>query len=154
MTSELWSAMRFAAVIAWISLRALHFRRELQAFLNLGKSREIRDRVAAGMIDAIHRNRGNPGAEMGKLRFPNAMYAVGQQVFEVCLQLAIPAVLVGCVFAGMATLRGDGAAEWARHRLAAWGLPLSEGSAAASRLVTLSRDVVRRAFPSGRRGGE
>lgn len=102
------------------------------------------------MIDAIHRNRGNPGADMGKIRFPNAMFAIGQQIFEVCLQLSIPAVLVGCVFAGMECLRADGVGDWVRNRLSGWGLPLFEGAKSTSRLLEMSLEVVHRAFPSRR----
>lgn len=102
------------------------------------------------MIDAIHRNRGNPGADMGKIRFPNAMFAIGQQIFEVCLQLSIPAVLVGCVFAGMECLRADGVGDWVRNRLSGWGLPLFEGAKSTSRLLEMSLEIVHRAFPSGR----
>lgn len=141
-------------MFAWISLRILLFRNELQVFLNLGKSREIRDRIAAGMIDAIHQNRGNPGTDMGKIRFPNAMYAIGQQIFEVCLQLCIPVILVGCLFAGMECLRGDGVGDWVRNRLSVWGLPLFEGAKSTSRLLAMSLEIVHRAFPSGGGSGQ
>ena len=147
-TSDLWWSVRAFLVYFWIFLRAVMFRREVQTYLDLGKSREVRNHIETSMINAIQKNRANPGTEMDKIRFPNAMYTLVQQVFEVCIQLIVPPVVVGCVFTGLLCLKDQGVYNWVLYMIRPLGLPWHHFESYKSRLMEMCMSIVNRAFPS------
>ena len=147
-TSDMWWAVRAFLVYFWIFLRAVMFRREVQTYLDLGKSREIRNHIETSMINAVQKNRANPGAEMDKIRFPNAMYTLVQQVFEVCIQLIVPPVVIGCVFTGLLCLKDQGVYNWVLYIIRPLGLPWHHSESYRSRFMQMCVSIVNRTFPS------
>lgn len=147
-TSDLWWTVRATLFFLWIVCRILCFRPLLQQYLNEGAGKRIRDAISASMIDAIHENRYHPGSEMGKVKFPNAMYYVPNWIFAVAIQLCVPVVVVGCVFTLSMCLGERGEYAWVATELQRVGLPLHALRAKPSAIQSGCAEIVKKAFPA------
>lgn len=147
LTADLWWSFRALLVFLWILCRVLAFRPLLQQYLNEGAGTAIRDSIAASMIDALRAARYNPGSDMGKVKYPNAMYYIPNWVFAVAVQLCVPVVLLGALFT-LSVCLGDGAeGVWLAGEMTRVGLPLHPFAVKPSWIVARCAEVVEKAFP-------
>ena len=99
------------------------------------------------MIDALRAARYNPGSDMGKVKYPNAMYYIPNWVFAVAVQLCVPVVLLGALFT-LSLCLGDGAeGVWLAGELTRVGLPLHPFAVKPSWIMARCAEVVEKAFP-------